>query len=473
MPLWTPADLAVLPAVWFSAQRSTVTQSGGSVSAIQNLGSLGGSLTESYVPNEPIYSASGWDGSRPSIMFTHSTLYLPWAYSGNRLAIFGATETSAGDGGRIVNLRTDNFEGYADITVTQVARRNSTQFQSARDYVDTPFNVGDAKHIFGAVHGASGASLRADGGTAVTNSQVGSFGFTQLFIGAEFGGEYGTNYVTAKIPEVIVLSYEPTSGEREQIEGYLAWEWGVQALLPSGHPYRNAAPQTGSTDITGVMAASESGADVLSASGTASISGSMSAIEAGADVASASGTVSVRGTLSSTETGSDGFGSSGSVAVSGAILATETGADSFAASGTVTAAGPTGAMNAVESGSDAFSAIGTVSGNVEPTPSYQAYYGGNGFSPKPKKGEIEKLERLLFPKKRKPKPVVVKAVVTALKEAAPDVSPSILLDIVSKVVEVAPLNESKGESRIATEAMVLRVLELQEEEDIEALLLMS
>ena len=28
----------------------------------------------------------------------------------------------------------------------------------------------------------------------------------------------------------------------EAIEGYLAWKWGLQASLPGGHTYANAAP---------------------------------------------------------------------------------------------------------------------------------------------------------------------------------------------------------------------------------------
>jgi hypothetical protein len=33
-----------------------------------------------------------------------------------------------------------------------------------------------------------------------------------------------------------------TSSDREKLEGYLAWKWGLEANLPNGHPYENAAP---------------------------------------------------------------------------------------------------------------------------------------------------------------------------------------------------------------------------------------
>jgi hypothetical protein len=41
-----------------------------------------------------------------------------------------------------------------------------------------------------------------------------------------------------------LLSYdgELTATRRQQIEGYLAWKWGLQSTLPVGHPFKTAAP---------------------------------------------------------------------------------------------------------------------------------------------------------------------------------------------------------------------------------------
>jgi hypothetical protein len=35
---------------------------------------------------------------------------------------------------------------------------------------------------------------------------------------------------------------QASATDRQKIEGYLAWKWGIQASLPAAHPYRNAAP---------------------------------------------------------------------------------------------------------------------------------------------------------------------------------------------------------------------------------------
>lgn len=46
--------------------------------------------------------------------------------------------------------------------------------------------------------------------------------------------------------ELIIFNSILSSANRYLVEGYLAWKWGLQANLPSDHPYKNAAPFYGS-----------------------------------------------------------------------------------------------------------------------------------------------------------------------------------------------------------------------------------
>jgi hypothetical protein len=48
--------------------------------------------------------------------------------------------------------------------------------------------------------------------------------------------------LTASVAELIVYSTTPTTQQRQQIEGYLAWKWGLVASLPASHPYKNYPP---------------------------------------------------------------------------------------------------------------------------------------------------------------------------------------------------------------------------------------
>lgn len=83
------------------------------------------------------------------------------------------------------------------------------------------------------VNSDSGAtSTTALNTTSNGNYQVGTNSFvvdnTYVWIGA--------------IQEVVILNRQLTTTERQKLEGYFAWKWGLVALLPSGHPYKNVAP---------------------------------------------------------------------------------------------------------------------------------------------------------------------------------------------------------------------------------------
>lgn len=45
------------------------------------------------------------------------------------------------------------------------------------------------------------------------------------------------------IAEICVFNRAISVGERQLMEGYLAWKWGLEANLPVSHPYKNAAPR--------------------------------------------------------------------------------------------------------------------------------------------------------------------------------------------------------------------------------------
>lgn len=51
-----------------------------------------------------------------------------------------------------------------------------------------------------------------------------------------------SNWFDGDMAEIIVKHNDVTSVTRELIEGYLAWKWGLEALLPISHPYKLAPP---------------------------------------------------------------------------------------------------------------------------------------------------------------------------------------------------------------------------------------
>ena len=72
-------------------------------------------------------------------------------------------------------------------------------------------------------------------------ASTGSFGYTRYRVGNTAGnganGRWG-----GLVGEIIIYNSSLTTQQRQIVEGYLAWKWGLQANLPSNHPYRTIAP---------------------------------------------------------------------------------------------------------------------------------------------------------------------------------------------------------------------------------------
>lgn len=56
-------------------------------------------------------------------------------------------------------------------------------------------------------------------------------------------GSNANENMTGYIFEFIIYNGSVlTTLERQKVEGYLAWKWGLQSTLPANHPYKNAKP---------------------------------------------------------------------------------------------------------------------------------------------------------------------------------------------------------------------------------------
>jgi hypothetical protein len=55
-------------------------------------------------------------------------------------------------------------------------------------------------------------------------------------------GTNSTHYLEGQIAEIVFCPSFLTTAERQRIEGYLAWKWGLQDSLPADHTYKSAAP---------------------------------------------------------------------------------------------------------------------------------------------------------------------------------------------------------------------------------------
>jgi hypothetical protein len=251
MPLWTPADLTVDPVIWLDAQDSaTITETGGADSSWANKGSGPSSFPQGTGANQPVYGATSWTGSRPTLIFDRTApkfLAASWSYTGAPLAVFMALDV---DSYNIYDryLSMSNGSGNADWGgggVYMFTRTANTGFSMGGRAEPGGIASDLNAHIIYGVHNASGTALRLDGGTASTEGTGGGTAHNIAHVRVGRSTENNSEALTGKISEIIVLTYEPTQTEREDVEGYLAHRWGTEALLPSGHPRKSAAPTVG------------------------------------------------------------------------------------------------------------------------------------------------------------------------------------------------------------------------------------
>jgi hypothetical protein len=85
----------------------------------------------------------------------------------------------------------------------------------------------------------SGGTLgaRLTGGTASTVT-TGALNLNTDTV--NIGRQLNSIFFDGRMMEVLIYSRGLTTTERQQVEGYLAWKWGLVSKLPSDHPYKNS-----------------------------------------------------------------------------------------------------------------------------------------------------------------------------------------------------------------------------------------
>ena len=65
---------------------------------------------------------------------------------------------------------------------------------------------------------------------------------SNLFSDSLIGKDQYNSYFDGNIGEILVFDSALSDANRQKVEGYLAWKWGMEGDLPSGHPYKSSPP---------------------------------------------------------------------------------------------------------------------------------------------------------------------------------------------------------------------------------------
>jgi hypothetical protein len=146
----------------------------------------------------------------------------------------GWTGPSLGDFGTETS---NNHEPYTDGTYYD-------DFCSTTRQSVTGFPASTGFRIIGRRSTANDWRMNIDGaasGTGFYSTATNTVAInTAPLIGKSDGG--AQYYLDGEIAEVVICNDFLTDLEAQEMEGYLAWKWGLTANLPVGHPYKSVAP---------------------------------------------------------------------------------------------------------------------------------------------------------------------------------------------------------------------------------------
>ena len=232
LTVFKPTDIQGC-AVWFDAYDSTtVTLSGSNVTSWQSKGynaieaTASGALRPTYSNYTPGNPGLYFNGANKMTTggATYGTLGMTWITASLetvRATADAAAILATNGAGAERSVRYNVNVGDANIyTINSSVLRQLTgnNTPGIRGFTDT------AASFTAYVNGTATTT-----NTAVTYQPAVNQGF-QL-------GQWNIGYLTGFIFECIVYDTALSLNDYRKVEGYLAWKWGFQASLASGHPY--------------------------------------------------------------------------------------------------------------------------------------------------------------------------------------------------------------------------------------------
>jgi hypothetical protein len=221
-----PIDIAGCSLWLDAADPSTLTLSGSNVSQWNDKSGNGSHVSQATSANQPTYTSNGvlFDGVndflRSSVAissFITASDYTVFLYGIN----FSVTAGGPSYTGPMFISDENGWFGIF-ISSTQVGAYN---WDGNADYAGVSYTTSN-NAIVTTQHtgGVLSASLFGNTAGTVASGNTGNLTF-QLNLGRSYAGSFHTN---CRINELIIFNRALTVSERQQVEGYLAWKWGLQ-----------------------------------------------------------------------------------------------------------------------------------------------------------------------------------------------------------------------------------------------------
>ena len=238
-------DLTVTPEYWFdAADINTIATSGNFLTTWTNKGSFTSSNITPTTANTATSGTTRFNGNNlisiPSANRLQYTGYFP---NNSRARFFVTRQTAAGS---VIYL----YQGYNSIngydyvgieanTIIEVAQGNVVTLQSSA--ISSLNGVVSLLTIYNSATSSANNRVALNGSNVTLTTNSGAFAYFTGSVTTYIGN---TNAMGQDFGEFLSFNMELSLPQIYQIEGYLAYKWGLQASLPVTHPYYKFSPSS-------------------------------------------------------------------------------------------------------------------------------------------------------------------------------------------------------------------------------------
>jgi hypothetical protein len=162
--------------------------------------------------------------------------------------------------GALYTTDTNSATSYTGLFPTE---GSTTYFDSGAAWYSQATTIPDStQNILTIQYTSAGAGANMyvwlNGTLNISTTAAGDRVINSLILGVRNSSGWN-GYITGNYYEVIQYSSNFTTTQRQKIEGYLAWKWGLSKNLPNTHPYYSYAPAN--TEDFAILKFSYTGAD--------------------------------------------------------------------------------------------------------------------------------------------------------------------------------------------------------------------
>ena len=239
--IWDPTTISGIQ-LWLDANdQSSITLSETTVTQWEDKSGQGNDVSQSTVGSQPTLSISNgmnFINTASDTYLTNGTMVFPETpYS---IFAVGVNNTNAGSINTLITLNTDLHLFFGSVN------GNFTTFTGSGNWNDTspntPLTTVLSLALMEMLNGGTSSTLIPYiNGIALDPKNGTSTSVTGITIG-HFTPGIATWAWNGYIGEILIYNSVLTQSQRQVVEGYLAWKWGIQTSLSLTHPFYSIAP---------------------------------------------------------------------------------------------------------------------------------------------------------------------------------------------------------------------------------------